>query len=105
MKNVRLYSHGIFEVTGENEGDSGSVFELGTYSKCYSRICMEELRMSTKHLTVTIAGVPAAIRTEPLLNTSIERYRYTNLSGTKVVIQEVLGRTNRLLSLILHEPH
>jgi hypothetical protein len=41
-------------------------------------ICLEGLR-KTKKLSVRIGGFLAWIRTEPLSNTSLERYLLTNL--------------------------
>jgi hypothetical protein len=52
----------------------------------YPGICLQRLRKSTKK-PVSIAGVPAKIRTEHLANASLERYRSANLLGGAHSIQ------------------
>jgi hypothetical protein len=53
-------------------------------SMYYAEIFTEGLRKPRK-TSLRIANVPAEIRTICLLNTSKERYRYTNPSGDKVL--------------------
>jgi hypothetical protein len=52
------------------------------YSRYYFDIRLEGLSKTMKTLVSTV-DVPAEIQTEHLPNTSLERYRYTNVFGSK----------------------
>jgi hypothetical protein len=55
----------------------------------YSNNYLVVLRGTTKRL-VLITGVPVEIRTEHLLNTSLESYNYTSLLGEEIIDSLIL---------------
>jgi hypothetical protein len=52
------------------------------YSRYYPYIFLERPRKNTNK-SVMIAGAPTEIRTEYLVNTSLERYRFASPFGTR----------------------
>jgi hypothetical protein len=62
----------------------GKNLEGGGLIEDYSENCLVGMRKTTK-ISVPTAGVLAEIRTEHLLDTSLERYRYTSLLGEEII--------------------